>query len=87
MGEHPTFDVASFAGQGDRTGTYGLGLPRNKLDYLLLSPALWDRVSSCGLFRKGAWPGVRPPRWEVYPELQDEIHVASDHHLIWAKLD
>jgi hypothetical protein len=31
-----------------------------------LSPALFDRVTSAGLFRKGAWPGSRPKRWEVY---------------------
>ena len=68
-------------------GTYGLGNDSDKIDYLLLSPALFDRVSAAGLFRKGAWPGKRPVRWEVYPELTEEIHVASDHHVIWVDID
>lgn len=81
---HPAFDMGSFAGRG----TFGLGNDRDKIDYLLLSPALFARITACGLFRKGAWPGVRPqPRWEVYPELQRELHAASDHHLIWCELD
>jgi endonuclease/exonuclease/phosphatase family metal-dependent hydrolase len=80
---HPVFDTGEFAGKG----TYGLGNDSQKLDYLLLSPKLFARVSSAGLFRKGAWPGRRPPRWTVYPELTTEIHAASDHHLIWAVLE
>jgi hypothetical protein len=44
-------------------------------------------VSSAGLFRKGAWPGRRPARWTVYPELTAEVHAASDHHVIWAVLE
>ena len=44
------------------------------------------RVTAGGLFRMGAWPGVRPKRWTVYPELQREVHAASDHHLIWAEI-
>ena len=84
---HPTFNVGAFPGQEDRTGTFDLGHPNDKIDYLLLSPALFGRVSACGLFRKGAWPGSRPVRWETYPELTEKIHVASDHHVIWAEVD
>jgi len=84
---HPGFDTATFPGLEDKTGTYNLGNANQKIDYLLLSPALFGRIDSCGLFRKGAWPGSRPPRWEVYPELQERIHVASDHHVIWAEVD
>jgi hypothetical protein len=47
-------------------GTFDLGNDNDKIDYILLSPALFDRVTSAGLFRKGAWPGSRPKRWEVY---------------------
>jgi endonuclease/exonuclease/phosphatase family metal-dependent hydrolase len=86
VGTHPDFDLDAFPGQGDRTGTYGLGRPNQKLDYLLLSPALFERITACGLFRRGAWPGVSPKRWVVYPELVEEIHVASDHHVIWAEI-
>src|SRR5215213_7989136 len=58
-----------------------------KIDYILLSPALFDRVTSAGLFRKGAWPGSRPKRWEVYEQLTEEVHAASDHHAIWVNID
>jgi endonuclease/exonuclease/phosphatase family metal-dependent hydrolase len=81
VSEHPLFDTGEFKGMG----TFGLGNDSDKIDYLLLSPALFDRVTACGLFRKGAWPGKRP-RWEVYEELKTEAHVASDHHVIWCDI-
>lgn len=80
--EHPNFDPGQFAG----TGTYGLGNDTDKIDYLLLSPALFGRVTAAGLFRKGAWPGVRPKRWDVYEQLKEKVHVASDHHVIWVEI-
>jgi endonuclease/exonuclease/phosphatase family metal-dependent hydrolase len=79
---HQNFNTGEFPGRG----TFGLGNDNQKIDYLLLSPALFDRVVAGGLFRKGAWPGVRPRRWTIYPELQREVHAASDHHLIWAEI-
>jgi endonuclease/exonuclease/phosphatase family metal-dependent hydrolase len=83
VSDHASFDTGAFAGRG----TFGLGNDNQKIDYLLLSPALFGRVTASGLFRKGAWPGARPPRWEVYPEITEEHHVASDHHVIWADID
>jgi endonuclease/exonuclease/phosphatase family metal-dependent hydrolase len=82
VSEHPTFDTGSFAGKG----TFGLGNDGNKIDYLLLSPELFGRVTASGLFRMGAWPGSSPKRWQVYEELQKPIHSASDHHVIWCEL-
>jgi endonuclease/exonuclease/phosphatase family metal-dependent hydrolase len=64
ISEHPSFDTGKFKGKG----TFGPGTDRNKIDYLLLSPALFKRVTKGGLFRMGAWPGKRP-KWTVYPEL------------------
>ncbi len=91
VSDHATFDTGVFKGRpgtDDRgIGTFGLGNDNQKIDYLLLSPALLDKVTASGLFRKGAWPGKRPPRWPVYEELEREIHVASDHHVIWAEID
>lgn len=81
--EAPAFDPAEHPGRG----TFGLGNENDKIDYLLLSPALFARTKSAGLFRMGAWPGSRPPRWEVFPELQRPVHVASDHHVIWAVVE
>lgn len=83
VSDHPSFDTGEFSGRG----TYDNGSDNNKIDYLLLSPPLYERVNAAGLFRKGAWPGKRSPKWEVYPEFLNEVHVASDHHVIWADID
>ena len=83
IGTHPRFDPGEFPGRG----TFGLGNDGDKLDYVLLSPALFERVTAGGLFRKGAWPGTQPRRWSVYPQLREQVHAASDHHLIWADID
>lgn len=82
VSDHPSFDTGSYAGKG----TYDAGRDNQKIDYLLLSPALFSRVTASGIFRKGAWPGVRPKKWDVYPEMERDIHAASDHHLIWCEL-
>jgi endonuclease/exonuclease/phosphatase family metal-dependent hydrolase len=82
VSEHSDFDTGEFAGKG----TYGLGNDSQKIDYLLLSPALFARVTASGLFRKGAWAGSRPKRWEVFPQLEKPIHAASDHHLVWVEI-
>lgn len=88
VSEHESFDTGEFTGRpGERgIGTFGLGNDDQKIDYLLLSPALFGRVAASGLFRKGVWPGSRPARWSVYPELVKPIHAASDHHPIWAEI-
>lgn len=79
--EHPAFDDGGFP------GTYGLCNANNKIDYLLLSPKLWQAVAAGGVMRQGMWPGVKPaPRWTVYPELDDPKHAASDHAALWVDL-
>jgi len=91
VSKHQNFDVGEFnVPQGNNNrgiGTFGLGNDNQKIDYILLSPVLSDRVTSAGLFRKGAWPGSRPKRWEVYEQLTEEVHAASDHHAIWVNID
>ena len=74
--------INNYTGEFAGKGTFGLGNDKDKIDYLLLSPALFSRMTACGLFRKGAWPGKSPKRWTVYDELENEIHVASDHHVV-----
>ncbi|WEK33888.1 MAG: endonuclease/exonuclease/phosphatase family protein [Candidatus Pseudobacter hemicellulosilyticus] len=81
--KHPSFDPGEFK----HIGTFGLGNDSQKIDFLLLSPKLFARVTACGLFRKGAWPGKKPQRWEVYPELKEELHAASDHHVVWCEIE
>ena len=78
---HPEFD------DGGHPGTFGSCTAANKIDYLLLSPALMDRVTKGGVLRKGMWPGVRPKKWDVYPELEEERDAASDHAAIWVDVD
>ena len=52
--EHPTFpDFEFLANNGNLgTGTFGWGNDANKIDYLLLSPALFDKITNGGIFRK-----------------------------------
>jgi hypothetical protein len=76
----------NFDWQG-RHGTYG-GSNTDKIDYILLSPDLFERVLKGGVFRKGVWrgPKTRDP-WEIYPTLTAKVHEASDHAAVWAELD
>jgi hypothetical protein len=64
---------------------------KNRLDYILLSPVLADRVIDGGVFRKWLWgtpTNVNPPtRWSVYPDLRAGRHAASHHAAVWADLD
>jgi len=78
---HKDFDNGGFA------GTFGLCNASNKIDYVLLSPNLFQRVETAGIFRKGMWPGRRPPRWEVYDELTEEVHAGSDHACLYVDFD
>jgi endonuclease/exonuclease/phosphatase family metal-dependent hydrolase len=78
---HPAFSNGGFP------GTFGSCGPTNKIDYILLSPALLQKVSAGGIFRKGLWPGKQPKKWPVYDDITEPIHSASDHAAIWAELD
>lgn len=84
---HAAFTEFEFhASTGDRgIGTFGTGADNSKIDYVLLSPALWNRVTRGGIFRKGAWTASH--RWQMYSTLTGEVHAASDHHAIWVDLD
>ncbi len=80
VSEHPAFDP------GERTGTYGTG--NEKIDYILLSPALFDHVTAGGINRSGVWhgPRVHDP-WAMLPTLTSPVQAASDHAAIWCDLD
>ncbi|SMD17122.1 endonuclease/exonuclease/phosphatase family protein [Rhizobium sp. RU36D] len=78
---HQAFD------NGGYEGTYGLSNPGNKIDYMLLSPALMKKVVAGGVIRTGMWPGSRPKRWETYAELKRPQDAASDHAALWVDLD
>lgn len=78
--EHPAFD------DGGHPGTYGSCTAANKIDYLLLSPALFSGVQGGGVWRQGMWPGVKPAKWPVYPTLTRPAQGASDHAAVWVDL-
>ncbi|MBT9371406.1 endonuclease/exonuclease/phosphatase family protein [Rhizobium sp. CSW-27] len=78
---HPAFD------DGGYPGTYGSCTASNKIDYLLLSQALFDKVRAGGVIRLGMWPGTRPKKWEVLPSLTARVNAASDHAALWVDLD
>ena len=78
---HPAFD------DNGRPGTYGYCTARNKLDYVLLSPALLARAAGGGIFRKGVWGGRRGTLWPIYDTMTRDVHAGSDHALISADVD
>lgn len=78
---HPDFRDGGFP------GTFGLCNAKDKIDYLLLSPALHGLVRAGGVERRGLWPGSRPKRWETFPELKTPKDAASDHAAVWVDLD
>jgi endonuclease/exonuclease/phosphatase family metal-dependent hydrolase len=79
-------ELANFD-DGGFPGTYGGSTASNKIDYILLSPALQAKVKGGGIFRKGMWPGTRPRKWEIYPTLTKAIEAASDHGAIFVDLN
>ena len=91
--DHPGFDTGALPGYvgPPLLGTYGSGTPE-KIDYILLSPALYERLTGGGVFRKGVWTSSRDGKWEPYPDLQHltkaegQAQAASDHAAIWADL-
>ena len=81
ISEHPQF-------QSDgRPGTFGNGNASNKIDYVLLSPMLFERVVTGGIWRKGVWGGTNGTLFPHYEEIEKEAHAASDHAAIWADVD
>ncbi|CCJ73239.1 Endonuclease/exonuclease/phosphatase [Cronobacter condimenti 1330] len=43
-------------------------------------------MTAGGVIRKGMWPGERPVKWEVYPELKKPQQAGSDHAALWVDL-
>ena len=70
-----------------RPGTFGNGAKSDKIDYILLAPALFDRVTGGGVFRKGVWGGTHGTLWEHYPTMESSVQAASDHAAIFADID
>ncbi|MBU2669006.1 endonuclease/exonuclease/phosphatase family protein [Actinoplanes bogorensis] len=77
---HPGFD------DDGRPGTYGYCTARNKLDYVLLSPALFARATGGGIHRRGVWGGRRGTLWPIFDTMTAAVHAGSDHAAIYADI-
>jgi endonuclease/exonuclease/phosphatase family metal-dependent hydrolase len=75
----------------ERPGSFQSCTIGNRLDYILLSPELAERVTDGGIFRRGLWgtpSNVKRPRlWDAYPEITSARHAASDHGAVWVEAD
>lgn len=79
-------DHAKFSGDG-RPGTHGNGTKSGKLDYLLMSPKLADKVQAGGIEWRGVWGGVNGTLFPHFPEVKNARDAASDHAALWVDLD
>lgn len=70
-----------------RPGTYGNGTKSQKIDYLLLSPALYSKVIGGAVFRTGVWGGKNGTLFPHYETMTKPIHAASDHAAIYADIN
>jgi predicted extracellular nuclease len=70
-----------------RPGTYANGTTSNKIDYVLLSPALYSKVTAGAIFRKGVWGGKHGTLFPHYDTMTSPNHAASDHAAIYADVD
>lgn len=78
---HPDFDW------NHRRGTYGSGNERDKIDYILMSPSLFEHAVGGGVFRMGVWHGNRTKDpWDIYPTMEGPEHEASDHAALYVDL-
>lgn len=82
-------DVAAHPGydDGGRPGTHGNCGEHAKLDYILLSPALYDRITAAGIERRGMWGGKHGTLWPHFDEVRDADEAASDHAAVWVDID
>jgi endonuclease/exonuclease/phosphatase family metal-dependent hydrolase len=68
-------------------GTFGNGTRSNKIDYILLSPDLFARVTNAGVERRGVWGGTNGTLFPHFPEITRPIEAASDHAAVFADLN
>lgn len=74
---HPTFEPDG------RPGTHGNGTKGAKLDYILMSAPLADRVTRAGIDRRGIFAGANGTLFPHLPEIKTRLDSASDHAALW----
>lgn len=70
-------------GPDPKPGTYKTGTAANKIDFILLTPPLWNAVQAVGVERRGIWA---PRTFVSFPEVT-EYTAASDHGALWVDLN
>ena len=75
-----------FAGDG-RPGTYGNGTKTGKIDYILMSPKLSEKVATGGIERRGVWGGKNGTLFPHLQTIEGEVDAASDHAALWVELE
>lgn len=75
-----------FKGDG-RPGTHGNGTKSAKLDYILMSPKLSQKVVECGIERSGVWGGKNGTLFPHLPTIKKEVDAASDHAALWVEAE
>jgi endonuclease/exonuclease/phosphatase family metal-dependent hydrolase len=79
------FEHPNFVSDG-RPGTFGNGAQSQKIDYILLSPALFNKVTAGGVFRKGVWGGKNGTLFPHYDTMTKPVQQASDHAAVFADI-
>ena len=77
---------SSFNDNG-RPGTFGNSTASNKIDYILLSPDLFQKVIGGEIFRMGIWGGTNGTLFPHFPEITKAAEAASDHAAITAEIN
>ena len=70
-----------------RVGTYKNGAKGQKIDYLLLSPALDAQVTGGSIFRMGVWAGKNGKLFPHYATISKQVEAASDHAAVYADIN
>ncbi len=68
-----------------RLGAYRMGVNIKQKDYMLFSPALFNKMKDSGLNRKAMWP-EKHPQWSIYKSVSNRNVAASEHPLVWGKI-
>jgi endonuclease/exonuclease/phosphatase family metal-dependent hydrolase len=90
LGEHSKLvDIMhhpNFSGDG-RESTYGNGTKDQKIDYILVSPQLANRLRPGGIELRGVWGGKNVDLFPHFPQIKTAKDAASDHAALWVDLD
>jgi len=76
-----------FSVDSNRPGTFGNCTAKEKFDYILLSPALFQKVAGGAVLRKGVWGGTNGTLWPHYPEIKRQVDQASDHAAVYVDIN